>query len=268
MDAQLDLLCFDLFDFDMKHPVFPGNALMFMIQMTCINIPQDHIPVFSDLYNSKVGTPSDFKSVDFYSDFSRLMGSRIWTTDLQEALIKFFEVSFIPDPTIDLLCAEAFRPSPTIQVTPASKKNKARKTPDSKPSPPARASASRKNKREKNYNSPLIRTRCDNCAEKDLRMKLMKKISTCNVGDLMKFDTFWGGVKIEKRQLATLPPVNEINQTMHQELITLMDNRYVEEIYYLNELLPDKLNHIKLDWYENRHAVQTVINVPDTESDT
>ena len=99
-------------------------------------------------------------------------------------------------------------------------------------------------------------------------MKLMKKISTCNVGDLMKFDTFWGGVKIEKRQLATLPPVNEINQTMHQELITLMDNRYVEEIYYLNELLPDKLNQIKLDWYENRHAVQTVINVPDTESDT
>ena len=65
MDAQLDLLCFDLFDFDMKHPVFPGNALMFMIQMTCINIPQDHIPVFSDLYNSKVGTPSDFESVDF-----------------------------------------------------------------------------------------------------------------------------------------------------------------------------------------------------------
>ena len=99
-------------------------------------------------------------------------------------------------------------------------------------------------------------------------MQLIKKTVNCNVGDLLKLETFWSGLKIEKAQLATLPPINEIDHTLHQELITLMENRGIDEYNYLNETLPDKLNQIKLDWYENRHVIQTVINVPDTESDT
>ena len=47
----------------------------------------------------------------------------------------------------------------------------------------------------------------------------------------------------------------------------MMENRGIEEYDYLNELLPDKLNQIKLDWYENRHVIQAVINVPGTEVD-
>ena len=83
----------------------------------------------------------------------------------------------------------------------------------------------------------------------------------------MKFETFWNGVKIEKSQLATLPPVNEIDHKLHQELITLMENRVIDDYYYLNESLPDKLNQIKLNWYENLHSTKPIINVPDTESD-
>ena len=70
----------------------------------------------------------------------------------------------------------------------------------------------------------------------------------CNAGDLLKLETFWNGLKIEKAQLATLPPINEIDNKLHQELITLMGNRGIEEYNYLDELLPDKLNQIKLDW--------------------
>ena len=63
------------------------------------------------------------------------------------------------------------------------------------------------------------------------------------------------------------PPIDQIDNTLHQELITLMENRGIEEDNYLNELLPNKLNQIKLDWYENRPVIQEVINVPATESD-
>ena len=82
-----------------------------MIQMTAINVPQDYVPVFNDTYNEKIGTPTDFESVAFYSDFTCIIESRLITTDLQEAFLKFFEVSFIPDPVIDLLCGEAFQSS-------------------------------------------------------------------------------------------------------------------------------------------------------------
>ena len=124
-----------------------------------------------------------------------------------------------------------------------------------------------KTKRSKNYNALILRTKCDNCTEKDLRFKFTKKTIKCNAGDLLKLETFWNGLKVEKAQLATLPPINEIDKKLHQELITLMENRGIEEYNYLNELLPDKLNQIKLDWYENRHVIQEVINVPATESD-
>ena len=181
MDAQRDLLCFDLFDFDMKHPVFPKNAAYFIVQMSGVVLRQDYIPSFSDLYLQRMGTPSDFDSVNFYSDFTRIVSGMLLTTDIQDAILKFFEISFIPDPAIDLLCAEAFQPTAAIQTSPALKKVKPTKTADSKLSP-ARANRSKKNKREKNYNSPLITTHCENCAAKDLRMKLMKKMTTCDVG--------------------------------------------------------------------------------------
>ena len=98
-------------------------------------------------------------------------------------------------------------------------------------------------------------------------MRLIKKTMNCNVADLMKFETFWNSVKIEKAQLATLSPVNEIPPNLHQELITLMENRGNSDYYYLNESLPDCLNKIKLHWYENMHTTPQIINVPETTSD-
>ena len=159
------------------------------------------------------------------------------------------------------MCAEAFQQS----SLPA---NRAQPQCTTKQGLHSKRSPQHKAKRAKNYNDAIVRTSCENCKEKDLRMKLIKKSVNCNVYDLMKLETFWSGLKMEKSQLATLPPINEIDHTLHQELITLMENRGIDEYNYLNEELPDKLNQIKLDWYENRRTIQTVINVPGTESDT
>ena len=84
MDAQLDLLCFDLMHFDCTHPVFPKNAAYFMIHMSEIDIPQDHIPQFGDIYKSRVSEMNDFQTVEFYADFTRLISSRPITTDVKE----------------------------------------------------------------------------------------------------------------------------------------------------------------------------------------
>ena len=143
MDAQRDLICFDLLDFDMKHPVFPKNAAYFIVQMSGLVLRQDYIPSFSDNYLQRMGTPSEFDSINFYSDFTRIVGGVILTTDIQNAILKFFEISFIPHPAIDLLCAEAFQPTVAIQPSPALKKVKPTKTADSKLSP-ARANRSKK----------------------------------------------------------------------------------------------------------------------------
>ena len=252
MDAQRDLLCFDLFDFDMRHTIFPFNAAVFITEMAAIATPTDHIPVFNGHYTQRVGTPNSFEAVTFYSDFTRLMNERELSTNVKQAILDFFHISFVPDPTIDLLCAEAFQPA--AQITPAKRA-------------PQKLSSQPKPKRSKSYNNPILRTKCDNCTEKDLLIKLTKKTINCNTGDLLKLETFWNGLKIEKARLATLPPIDQIDNTLHQELITLMENRGIEEDNYLNELLPNKLNQIKLDWYENRPVIQDVINVPTTESD-
>ena len=208
--------------------------------MSGVVLPQDHIPSFSDLYLKKIGAPSDFESLSFYSDFILIVNGRLLTTVLQEAILKFFEISFIPDPTMDLLCSEAFQSNPISNQSPSQSVKRQLHT---------KASPQTKPKRAKNYNHPLVKTRCENCKEQELRMKLIKKITTCNVADLMKFETFWNGVKIEKSQLATLPPVNEIDHKLHQELITLMENRVIDDYSYLNE-----------------SSTKPIINVPDTES--
>ena len=75
----------------------------------------------------------------------------------------------------------------------------------------------------------------------------------------------WG--KIEKNLLATMPPINEIDLNLHGDLINLMDAHINAEYHYLHETLPDCLNKIKLDWYDNRNTTPDVINVPDTASD-
>ena len=262
MDAQKDLLCFDLMDFDMKTPVFPDKAATFIITMTGIPTPTDQIPMFNGHYAQRIGTPNSFEAVTFYSDFLRVVNQRELTPAIKQIVIDFFDISFTYDPTIDMLCSEVFQP-----VTQSGQRSQQKQPPKRKQSPQRKCSPPQKNKRTKNYNDPILRTSCENCKEKDLRMKLIKKTVNCDGRDLMKLQTFWNVVKMENRQLATLPPINEIDPELHQQLLTLMENRGIDEYNYLNEELPDKLNQIKLDWYENRNTIQAVINVPETESD-
>ena len=76
MQSTMDVLCFDLMDFDAKHPIFPPNACKFIIEAASIPTPTDSIPTFDAMYATRVGRPNDFESVLFYSDFTRLMNSR------------------------------------------------------------------------------------------------------------------------------------------------------------------------------------------------
>ena len=224
--------------------------------MANINIPQDRIPIFGDVYLQKLGTPSDFESVNFYSDFTRLINAHSLTTDMQEGIMKFFEISFIPDPALDLLCSEAFKP------TTPSKRNAS-----SAKASPANANSAKKAKRDKNYNAPLLRTQCESCADKELRIKLMKKVANCKVDELIKCDNFWGGIKLEKNQLATLPPVNEIDTKLNADLVELMEARINAEYVYLHDDLPTLLNKIKLTWYQNLHSTKEIVFVAETESE-
>ena len=89
--------------------MFPKNAAYFFMNMSNIDTPQGHIPIFGNVYLKKLCTPSDFESVTFYSDFTRLINACPLTADIQEGILKFFEISFIPDPAVDLLCFEAFQ---------------------------------------------------------------------------------------------------------------------------------------------------------------
>ena len=73
MDAQMDLLCFDLLDFDMKNQVFPLNAAAFIVQMSAIPTPTDQAPVLNDHYAQRIGTPTTFQSITFYSDVTRVV---------------------------------------------------------------------------------------------------------------------------------------------------------------------------------------------------
>ena len=53
----------------------------------------------------------------------------------------------------------------------------------------------------------------------------------------------------------------KIDLNLHGDLINLMEARNNAEVHYLCESLPDYLNNIKLDWYENMHTIPEVINV-------
>ena len=145
MDAQMDLLCFNLMDFDMKNPIFPFNAAAFILEMSSIATSTDQIPIFDDQYSKRLGTPSHFQNVAFCSDFMRVMNQRLLTTDVKQAVVNFLQISFIPDPTIDLLCSEAFQASPqkTTKALPSTKRS------------PPKFSNQPQGKSSKNCNEPI-----------------------------------------------------------------------------------------------------------------
>ena len=99
--------------------------------------------------------------------------------------------------------------------------------------------------------------------------KFIKIITNCKVNGLMKFDAFLKGLKVKNTLLAlgTLPPVNEIDVKLHQELLTVMENRVSMEYDYLHSVLPHCLNNIMMVWYGTMHTPTKVFSVPKTASD-
>ena len=108
MQPAMDFLSFDLIDFDVKHRVFPQNACAFIVNMASILTPKDTIPIFDALYEDDLGTPNDFEAVAFYRDFTRVMNSHLMTPSMQQQVLGYFQITFVTDLAIDLLCAEVF----------------------------------------------------------------------------------------------------------------------------------------------------------------
>ena len=77
------------------------------VNLCGIPIPIDTVPTFNNLFSSRLGSLSDFEAVEFYSDFTHLVNTRTMTTSLQNQLMGYFQIAFITDPVIDLMCAEA-----------------------------------------------------------------------------------------------------------------------------------------------------------------
>ena len=218
--------------------------------MAGIQVPKGQIAEFDEAYQSRIGPLNDFEKVTFYSDFTRLIGNTILTPSMQEQVRQFFQICFVEDMTsIDLLCAEVFlQPNPTTMTPPSDKQPK--------------------KKRARNYNSPLQTMHCNNCEEKDLRFKLVKKMMNCNKNDLLKFAKFSNDLKTENALLAALPPLNEINDQLHTQLIIALENRTDMNDAFISEFLPNCVDLIKIAWYKLLRVPQQAFNVPETPSDT
>ena len=74
----------------------------------------------------------------------------------------------------------------------------------------------------------------------------------------MKFENFWAGVNIENATMATLPPINGVDDQLQKELLTVVENRVNYETDYLHEMLPRCLDNIKRRRYETMHSQKEV----------
>ena len=86
--------------------------------------------------------------------------------------------------------------------------------------------------------------------------------------DLMKFDSFVRALKVENALLATLPPPNEIIAALQEQLICLMESHIYEQNKCLDTDLPNVIDSIKLDWYQNlkpQAPTQDRFNIPETD---
>ena len=153
--------------------------------------------MFDDLFGDRVGELNDFEAVDFYSDFTRMMSNRIMIPSMQEQLLGYFQITSVPDPAIDLVCAEASKQTSTDTNT---------------------SSPTKPKKRTKHYNKPIISVACVNCDETDLRFMLIKKLTTCKADDVYKFHQFWVNLKAENVLISALPPIAERDVQLQQEM--------------------------------------------------
>ena len=86
-----------------------------------------------------------------------------------------------------------------------------------------------------------------------LRLKLLKKVGTMKMHDLLKVDSCIRGIRLDNTLMASLPSINEIDHKMHEKLIETMEKRIQAENQYLDVELPGAIDAIKLDWYQHMH---------------
>ena len=241
------MLYSDLIEFDRKYPHYPLSAADFIVRMTEIALPPNQLPVFS--VKDRLVQLSDEETFLFYTDFDTLIKRvGLLTDEVKNHVMNFFQIIFVDDVTqqdIDHLCYEAFHSMDLI-------------------TPPKKTKA----KRAKRYNSPIIRSSCSNCDDQALRLQLIKKITNAKIMDLMKIDSFMRALKVENALIATLPPPSEINANLQEQLIGLMERRTYEQNKFLDTDLPQIIDSIKIDWYQNlkpQAPPQAQFNIPETD---
>ena len=256
LTIMLNNLSYDLIDFDLAHRVFPTNACSFIVHMCGVVVPPDTTPVFDTLYGNRVGTTNDFEAVAFYGDFTRLVNAHSLTSTVKNHIMGYFQVEFKTDPVIDLMCGEAFKTAKNKATNSTSKDTKRTN------------STTKDTKRAKKYNSPVITTRCDNCDTQQVRLKLIKKVTTCCDKDLVKFKQFASDLKLENNLMQSLPPTDEVDLHLFNEMSTVIQNREQDVFEYIHVVLPTHVDRIKTAWYETPRVFKEILYVPDTQSDT
>ena len=90
------------------------------------------------------------------------MSNTLLTPSLQDQVHQFFQIRFVEDMTsVDLLCAEVFIQPSSMGIAKQSQSERLDKKP--------------RKKQARNYNSSIHSIHCDNCKEKELCLKLVKK---------------------------------------------------------------------------------------------
>ena len=175
------------------------------------------------------------------------------TSALQNQLMGYFQIVFITDLVIDLMCAEAL----SVQELSSSKKMK---TPY--------VSQVKSTKRAKHYNKPIVSPTCSKCDDNELRFKLIKKLTTCSYEDLYRYNNLSCSLKSEKALMAILPPIHERDVLLNRDLGILQEERLQADRRFIDELIPECIERIKTNWFESFTVSNTQhFSVPDTESE-
>ena len=62
--------------------------------------------------------------------------------------------------------------------------------------------------------------------------------------------------------MAMLPPVNEMDAEMYEELLDVIEKKVQADAGFIHEVLPQYVDNIKVAWYENNSTDKDVFIVP------
>ena len=272
-------LSYELNKFDIEFIFWPVQIADFVTRMGEITPPLHKLPIIGLNKANRVVQLSDEETVLIYQRINSVFKKFEPLNDkLKNSILEYFDIVFIPDATqqdVDVLCLEAFGNldtafedyNPVVQFT---QDHPDLQSPVVNTTQSTTKKRSQRSRRANNYNTPIIRTSCSNCEENTLRLKLLKKIQNAKMHDLLKVESCIRGIRVENTLMASLPPINEIDHKLHENLINVMEKRVQAESQYLDVTLPRAIDNIKLDWYQHMHQQQNpdlTVYVPETDYD-